>query len=216
VSLHPPPKSAPPKRLSWGDPQAIAILIAGVLGAVAVIVAALISSDVVNVTIGGPSTSPPGPVPQPTPVPVPTPTPTSPTPDPTPTPTVRRSTGNNPMTLTDGYAVDLDTPLNAAWDVEYAATLFRFDMSFHRDVGIRVGSKSDISVVDGPASYETCSNATGYAQDIPQKEVQQGVAACVRTSEKRLAFFTIKKITPRDFPRQIQLDVTVWDPPSEE
>ena len=119
------------------------------------------------------------------------------------------------MTLTDGYAVDLDTQLNAAWDVEYAATLSRFDMSFHRDVGIRVGSTSDIAIVDGPASYETCLNATGYAQGIPQKEVQQGVTACVRTSEKRLSFFTIKKITPRDFPDKIQLDVTVWDPPSE-
>jgi hypothetical protein len=212
VSIAPPPTKD--KKSFWGEPQAIATIVAAVIAAIAAIVVALIGGNVINVSAGpavqppSASTAPPNPA-----GPPPSLSTTSPTPDPT-TVRVARSTGNNPLTLTDGYAIDLDT-LNGPWDVEYAATLSRFDMSFHRDVGIRVGSKSDIAIVDGSARYETCSNASGYAQDIPQKDVQQGVAACVRTSEKRLAFFTIKKITPRDFPDKIQLDVTIWDPPSE-
>jgi len=39
---------------------------------------------------------------------------------------------------------------------------------------------------------------------------------CVRTSDKRYAFLTIKKLGPRDHPEQIELDVTVWDPSFDE
>ena len=214
MSIAPPPIKN--KKSFWGEPQAIATIAAAVIAAIATIVVALIGGDVINVS-AGPAIQPPSSttVPPSSSGPPPAPTTTAPPPDPTPPATVRRSTEDNPLTLSTGYSADLDT-MNRSWDVEYAATLSRFDIDLGTGVGVVTGSESDIAIVDGPALYETCADATGYVKRIPRDELRQGVTACVRTSEKRLASVTIKKVTPRDSPNQIQLDVTVWDPPFEE
>ncbi len=215
MSIAPPTTKRPPLKTKHKVP----IIVAGI-GAAGLLLAALIPILVnqlnkpVTPSPVPSSTSPPvpGPVPPPTPAPIPSPTPT--VTDPTGV-TVRRSTGDNPLTLSTGYSADLDT-MNRSWDVEYAATLSRFDIDLGTGVGVIAGSGSDIAIVDGPALYEICADATGYTKRIPRDELRQGVTACVRTSEKRLASVTIKKATPRDSPDQIQLNVTVWDPPFEE
>jgi hypothetical protein len=219
----PPPTQQVPtqnKKSFWGEPQAVAAVIAAVVGAIAAIVVALIGSGVIRISPGNAierPTSPPIETTSSKPLPtVPTTTPiTRPT---TTTPVVseRKSTeSSEPLTLSYGYSADLDA-LTPAWDVQYSASNARFDIKYMGGAGIGGVSASDFAVVTGPASYTTCLNATGYTRGIPRHEMQPGVTACVRTSEKRLAFITISKLIPRDSPRQVQLDLVVWDPPFEE
>jgi hypothetical protein len=213
VSIAPPPNKD--KKSFWGEPQAIATIVAAVIAATAAIVVALIKSDVIIVSAGPaiqPSSATTAPPSSSGPPPTPTPTPT---PEPTSAVTVRRSTADYPLTLSGGYSADLDS-MNSAWDVKYAATISRFDLSFN-SVGLSGHSKSDLAVVSGPASYETCSNATAYSEGgVSRNEAKPGMKLCARTSEKRYAFITIKKLLPKDYPKEIQLDVTVWNPPFEE
>jgi hypothetical protein len=193
---------------------------AGTLTAIAAVVS--VPTVQAQVDQAGPAPSTPAPSPTAsasTVTPTITPTTVSPTPDPTPlgsTPTTWRSTkGKSPLTLSLGYGADIDSK-NPAWDVEYAAREQRFDLQLGTvDLGPYV--KSDLAVVSGRAAYETCSDATGYTKNgIRRREAKPGMSFCLRTSEKRLAFITIKKLSPQDLPTQIQLDVTVWDPPFEE
>lgn len=211
-------KRPPPKNKPLKNKHRVPIVVA-VIGAAGLIVAALIpvllrpSSEPMPQVPAPTSTAPePGPVPPPSPSPAAvsaTPTP------PEPTETVRRSTHDKPpLTLTTGYSADLDAT-TLSWDVQYSASNSRFDIRYSYG-SINGVSAGDFAVVTGPAVYETCLTASGYARSIRRNEIQPGVTACARTSEKRYAFVTIKKLVPRDNPKQIQLDVTVWDPPFEE
>jgi hypothetical protein len=202
MSLHP-----PTKRLSWGDPQAIAILVAGVIGGIAVIVAALIGGDVINVSVAGPSTSSSDPAaPTSSTGPAPPPTETSPPSEPTGV-IVRRITGDKVLTLTAGYGADLDS-MKSSWDVKTAENK-------HKDVAVYHGEltsdNGDMAIVSGSAKYETCRDATAYQMII--EKFDSGLKVCVRTSAHRYAFVTVKKFNK--ISDEIQLDVVVWDPPFE-
>jgi hypothetical protein len=100
--------------------------------------------------------------------------------------------------------------MDSAWEVHYSDVDPDMDLAF--DYGGLSGA-GDIAIVSGPAKYETCRDTTAYKQGLDEDELENGLKACVRTSEKRLAFVTIKKIIGDR--NQIQLDVTVWDPPFE-
>ena len=211
-SIAPPPiKAKKSFRDTW---EGTAAIVAAVTIAIATIVGALIGGDVINVSAGGAVQPPPSSAALPSSS-SPPPTPTTPTPDPSPAIKVLRSTGENPLTLTAGYSADLDT-MDPAWDVEYSARNARLDINFSGSFGLISQSATDLALVDGPASYDTCLKATGYTKDSVEDQLQAGSTVCVRTSEKRYAFLTVKKLVPRDNPDKIQLDVTVWDPPFQE
>ena len=216
----PSPKPEQPKSENWlqqfwRDHQAVATIISALMGAIVVITVAAVFRPIVNVFTGPPPsptpTSPATPVPPPNPAPRPTPAP-----DPTPTGvTVRRSSGDNPLALSQSYSADLDS-MNPGWDVKYAATLSRFDIGYAREGWLSARSSSDLAIVSDTASYDVCSTATSYRQSLDRNEVKEGINLCVRTSEKRYAFMTIKKLVGGDYPTEIQLDVIVWNPPFEE
>jgi hypothetical protein len=216
VSIAPPPIKRPPLK----NKHKVPIIVAGIT-TIGVVLVALIPVMVYQLSKPAPvtpspvpsSTSPvPGPIPPPTPVSIPSPTPTFP--DPTGV-TVRRSTGDHPLALSESYSADLDS-MNPGWDVKYAATMSRFDISYAREGWLHGRSSSDLAIVSATASYDVCSTATSYRPSLDIDEVKKGINMCVRTSEKRFAFMTIKKLVGGDHPNEIQLDVTVWDPPFEE
>jgi hypothetical protein len=124
---------------------------------------------------------------------------------------VRRSTESNLLTLSDGYNADLDSR-NPAWDVSYHRDYDNFDIELYH--GGLIGNDTDFAIVSGQPSYGTCQNATDYAEEISKDDVEPGVSACIRTTDKRYAFITFKKVV-RD-PDKFQLAVVVWDPPFEE
>jgi hypothetical protein len=195
------------KKSFWGEPQAVAAVIAAVIGAMGAIVVALIGSGVISVS-AGPAVQPPSTPTAPPPSstgPAPTPTTATPEPEPTSTVAVRRSTGKNPITLTDQYAADLDSK-DGGWAVANAAANSDWDIEFEWG---GLGAAEDLAMVKGPVKYETCQNATGYRVTLDEKYVESGTRLCVRTSEDRFAFVTIKDVDSD--PAQIALDVTVWE-----
>jgi serine/threonine protein kinase len=126
-------------------------------------------------------------------------------------PVVRRTTvGGNPLTLSENYSADLDTR-DPAWDVAlFAASTpsARYDIGVPIYEALDNNTKSDLAVVSGPRSFGTCRSATGYSGSV--EGLRAGKKVCVKTSERRLAFITIKKV---EVGPQIVFDVTVWDPP---
>jgi hypothetical protein len=128
---------------------------------------------------------------------------------------VRRSTGDRLITLSRGYSADLDS-MNPNWDVGYAETESRFDVSFSGGGAgeLHGDAKSDFAVVGGTPTVETCRSATGYINRLDSDEARVGVNLCMRTSERRFASIYIEKVIGENRD-QIQLRVTVWDPPFE-
>jgi hypothetical protein len=106
--------------------------------------------------------------------------------------------------------------MNPAWDVS-SEDKEGWDLGF---ASIGVGGlsinrhESDLAVVSGPQSYDTCERATEYSGGLYHEDLKEGLTACVKTSESRFAYITIKKLVGDR--EKIQLEVTVWDPPFEE
>jgi hypothetical protein len=199
----------------WRDHQAVAIVVAALIGAPVVIIAALVGGDVINISAGGaiqPSTAPPSSSTSPPP------TTTTPEPDPTPTVTVRRSTEKHSLVLSDRYYADLDS-MSPDWDVTNNGT-DDFDIqlsAYYQGAGLSAAGNSELATVSGPASYDTCLMETGYVADEVDP-AKPGTRICIKTSEHRYAFITIEKLIS-DEPgnvEKIKLTAVVWDPPFEE
>jgi hypothetical protein len=213
--------TAPPttKRSRLKRSEIVAIVVAGI-GAMAVVLAAVIPIVIDRASEPTPplpptpsSTSPvPGPIPT-TSATIPSQTSATETPPPSePTGvTVRRSTGKDLLTISDGYTADLDSR-NPAWDVKYDRDYDNYDIELYH--GGLSGNDTDFAIVSGQPSYETCQNATAYAEEISRDDIEPSISACVRTTDKRYAFITFKKVVHD--PDKIQLAVVVWDPPFEE
>jgi hypothetical protein len=107
--------------------------------------------------------------------------------------------------------VDLDST-DPTWDAHDGGGYG--DLYYDPPHGIRLGN-SDLAYVGGAGSYETCAIQSGYTGEaINGTNLRTGTSACVRTSEKRYALITITKLVTNPA-RQVQLEVTVWDPPFE-
>jgi hypothetical protein len=216
VSISPPPiKTKKSFRDTW---EGTAAIIAAVIVAIATIVGALIGGDIINISPGS-AIQPPTPTPTPVvattssaPSPSASPSPAL-EPSPTPSTHVRRTTEGKslPLTISDRYMVDLDST-DPTWDAHDGGGYG--DLYYDPPHGIRLGN-SDLAYVGGAGSYETCAIQSGYTGEaINGTNLRTGTSACVRTSEKRYALITITKLVTNPA-RQVQLEVTVWDPPFE-
>ena len=68
-----------------------------------------------------------------------------------------------------------------------------------------------MATVDAGPDYGVCESATNYTTELNPSE---GIQLCVRTSEHRLAWVKILNLQGPYYSRtEIDLDVTVWDPP---
>jgi hypothetical protein len=206
VSIAPPPTKE--KKSFWGEPQAIATIVAAVIAAIAAIVVALISGDVINVSAGpaiqtSSATTAPPPSTSPPPA-----SETTTTPPDTPTPAVRR-TGK--LVLSDGHPANLDS-MEPAWDV-LSPLEDDFDIAvngYYKGATLKAAGKSNIASVTGSPDYNTCLEETGYTEEI--ESAKPGTTACVRTGEERFAFVTVQKLfwDEGGGVEKIQLAVVVW------
>ena len=166
-------------------------------------------------TTSGPTTSSPSQTPTTTSTPTETapPTPTTTT---TATPSVRNS---GTLTLTYLYGADLDS-LNQDWDVatyDDQSELGKGDVILSNQ-GLQrpITSSTDLALVTGPASDQTCASATGYTEN--PLEVSAGQDVCVRTSGHRYAFMHVTSMHGNSNDAEsmsVTMTVTVWDPPFE-
>lgn len=211
MSTPPTPKTSLLRRIS--SDLGISLQVLEVLiGIIGVIVAIVIPIAIYQLSKPNPNPTPsstsPVPVTPPTPPSSPPVTPTPPTTtttEPEPVAVRRTTIGKHPLTLTHQYAADLDS-MDPGWAVADASGQSDWDIQFQWDE--LVGGDSDIAVVTGPAKYETCQDATGYSLNVDPKYVEAGTDLCVRTSQQRFAFVTIKDV--KSDPGRIVLDVTVW------
>ena len=112
--------------------------------------------------------------------------------------------------MTIGYAADLDTR-EPAWGVHEDNVDPDSDLVYD-DYDDGIGGQGDFAIVSGPAKYETCRYTTNYKDNVEKNDLENGIKACVRTSDNRHAFVVVKKVTREE----IQAEVVVWDPPFEE
>lgn len=122
--------------------------------------------------------------------------------------TVRRETGRDPLVLTAGYGVDLDSK-NPDWGVSDAILRVETDISVSNySDGLHIDRRSnevDIGSVSGGPDYATCERLTAYHDSILLKDDDR---YCVRTTGGRYAHLTVLRA---EYP--VTLQVTVWDPP---
>lgn len=118
-------------------------------------------------------------------------------------PSVRRETGQQPVVLSDGYSIDLDSR-NPNWDVTSGPY---GDLSLRREYLYgRYGT--DLAQVSGMPNYEVCRAATLYVDEVDLSAIDPGATFCIRTGDDgRFAFITIT--TPAT---PLIMDITVWEP----
>ena len=143
--------------------------------------------------------------------------------------TVRRTTNSDPITLRNDRGVDLDGH-SPNWGVTSAlpsgGKVIRPFGSSSTDLGwteenlVFIG---DMAVVARGATYSDCASETAYGpEDIPlnaggagagggagasDHHLQKGLTVCLITSEQRYAVLIVRRASPR----QIDIDITVYD-----
>lgn len=121
-------------------------------------------------------------------------------------PAVSRETGDKPIVLTSGHALDLDSsePLwvakrtgdSSGQDLEYSSgTLY---------------AREDIALTTAQATFEDCVRA-GYYSSISTNDVATGDAFCVKTTSGAYGRIVVREAYD---PQQLTLDVVVWKKPS--
>jgi hypothetical protein len=200
-------------------PVAIIGLIGTFFGALAVVVVALIgrSAGVVNISTTNAQPTPVVSTVMQTEAPAPastvTVTETASAPGAPPLPEgveMRRSTGNNPITLRSGFSVDLDDAVGPNWSLDEEYQDLRFysgEPSYVRLSGARLASETK------RPDYATCAVETAYSdQDALREKIKKGGHFCVTTSDKRVAAITIIAISND----AVTFSAEVWDPPLDE
>jgi hypothetical protein len=119
------------------------------------------------------------------------PTPTSPSPTSSPSPSLtpkptpaqttkvtRTTIGKQPLVLQADYTADLDTE---GWNVKRDRDNEN-DIEFWHGtlIGNQYDNKTYLAVVSGPRKYDTCKEATNYAEEISKEETKKGVTVCVK------------------------------------
>jgi len=223
MSTPPTPKPSLLRRVSGdlGISLQVLELLIGVIGVIVAIVVPIViyqlSKPNLNATPSSTSTVPV--TPPTTSAPTPSPTPTgSPSPSLTPKPTPAQTTevwqttiGKQSLILQADYTADLDTK---GWNVKRDRDN-EYDIEFWHGmlIGNQYDNKTYLAVVSGPRKYDTCKEATNYADEISKEEAKKGVTVCVKTSDERFAYITIKNVIngPYGDPYKIELAVVVWE-----
>lgn len=123
-------------------------------------------------------------------------------------PVVRRESGSNPIRLTEGSAVDLDS-MSPNWDVRSFSTGdVGLDLAYTRGGGAVV--QSDFSVyyypVSGPPNFAVCEAATARYDSINLNYRGNQTEFCLRTSDRHTAFVKVA-----DTQDPVAFDVIVWE-----
>jgi hypothetical protein len=118
---------------------------------------------------------------------------------------VLRESGDDPIVLTEGYTVDLDSEADD-WEVQTSNS--GGDLYFGYDGGM--DTSSDVAFLQGEPDVDRCRATTELHNRASQSQIGTGVSFCLReTTEGRVAWITVRDI--RNGPNQLVLDVVVWD-----
>lgn len=133
---------------------------------------------------------------------------TTPTHPPDARPPAERRKG--PVTLTDGYAFDLDSRAGD-WNTEQAEYV-----DFGENLDLRLFTLLDVHIgivkVTPTAGYFDCANSTGRQTEIAHEDFSVGDAFCVATDEGRWARVIIaSKETDSTSATRVEMDVVVWE-----
>lgn len=72
---------------------------------------------------------------------------------------------------------------------------------------------SVVQVSSGDTAYSTCATATGYSEDISDKQIEVGATFCVRTSDDRYSSVIIADVDQASGQNvvSITLDIVTWE-----
>jgi cell division protein FtsB len=117
---------------------------------------------------------------------------------------VLRETGDQPLTFSSGYSIDLDSDA-PDWGVNDGSM---------GDVHFYLGSQTslstrEVSLVDHVPTEAECDDATVLVPTLPDGQTREGVQMCTRTSEDRFAYVRIVGIDQAA--ETITLDIIVWE-----
>lgn len=119
-----------------------------------------------------------------------------------------RRRSDTPVTLTRSYAADLDS-MAPNWNVGRSNSFESQDLIYDETVqGDDDGyiNGTEAAPVSEPVDFATCAAATGYAT---RQRISAGDRFCLRTSDKRFAYLTIRGAGQGE----AVFDIVVWDPP---
>jgi hypothetical protein len=123
---------------------------------------------------------------------------------------LRRSTGDNPITLRPGFSVDLDDATGPNWSVGQSYQDFKYISGSPSYLNLRY---SELAPVSKQPDYATCAVETRYSdENVPREAIKKGAHFCLMTSERRFAGLSIVTISDDE----VTFNAEVWDPPREE
>lgn len=129
----------------------------------------------------------------------------SPTPTTSPVEAVFRETGERPITLSDQFAINLDS---REPDWEHDRNPSGLDLGYNtRKLYAPKGLRPLASPV---ATLADCQEATGTTPGgVPEEQLREGTTYCTETSEGRFAKVVVKR--RQVDPLAVVLDVVVWE-----
>lgn len=113
-------------------------------------------------------------------------------------------------TIVDRGGVDLDSR-EANWGEQDRSR--EVDFSITRFSDPPLGATSAVQVSSGDREYSTCAAATGYSQDIFDRQIETGATFCVRTSDDRYSSIIITEVyqSSSQVVQSITLDIVTWE-----
>jgi hypothetical protein len=103
---------------------------------------------------------------------------------------VFRETGDEPVTISDSYGINLDTR-----DVNWGVNTSGGDLYFYLSNGDpMLQANGTVALVDQPATHEHCEAQTVLQSQLQKEQVVVGQQFCTKTGEDRWAYVNIAGI----------------------
>ncbi|HUQ57469.1 hypothetical protein [Lentzea sp.] len=130
---------------------------------------------------------------------------TTTSPPPQQAPGVKRTSGDRPVQLTQGYGVDLDSTALDWGAVRTNQRDERYDLSYD---GYSLSAREDLAPAKADATLEDCVSA-GYKGSVSGQAVAPDATFCVKTNGRTFARVRLTEVKTGDL---LVLDVLAWEP----
>ncbi|MER7082740.1 hypothetical protein SAMN02982929_04670 [Saccharopolyspora kobensis] len=122
-------------------------------------------------------------------------------------PAIKRETGTDPIVLTSGYSLDLDSE-EPIWVAKKTGESSGHDLENSSGY---VYAADDLAPAAADSTFEDCVRA-GYVDYLSSSDLETGSAFCVKTTSGTYARVVVRD--SQDYATQLTLDVVVWNKPS--
>ncbi|WP_233166716.1 hypothetical protein, partial [Micromonospora sp. Rc5] len=110
------------------------------------------------------------------------------------------------VVLRQTYTLDLDSSA-PNWDVENASIYESGDIYFGT-TSATLQTTGDVVLLKGEPNWTTCEESTDRQDKVVRRDqVKIGLSICVRTTEDKWAWLTVKSYEPST---KVTFDITVW------